>query len=68
MIQPSINSLLTKVDSVYTLVVCTAKRARQITDGSNKMTKYISDKSVTLAVNEISEDKITYIRTKSGIK
>jgi len=38
MIEPSINSLLEKVDSRYTLVVATAKRARQLTDGANKLT------------------------------
>ncbi|ABN52546.1 MAG TPA: DNA-directed RNA polymerase subunit omega [Hungateiclostridium thermocellum] len=68
MIEPSINSLLEKVDSRYTLVVATAKRARQLTDGANKLTNCESDKPVTVAINEINENKITYIRTKSGIK
>lgn len=68
MIYPSIGSLLTKVDSRYTLVVAAAKRARQLTDGSHKLTKCLSEKTVTVAINEISEDKITYVRTKSGIK
>jgi DNA-directed RNA polymerase subunit omega len=68
MIDPGINSLLDKVDSRYTLVVATAKRARQITEGAHKLTDCDSDKSVTVAVNEIDEEKITYIRTKSGIK
>ena len=68
MVEPAIDDLLRKVDSRYTLVVETAKRARQINDGAHKLTKCESDKSVTIAVNEIAEDKITYIRTKSGIK
>lgn len=68
MIDPSINSLLTKVDSRYTLVVATAKRARQLAEGAHKLTKNNSDKAVTIAINEINEDKITYIRTKAGIK
>ena len=68
MIDPSINSLLNKVDSRYTLVVIAAKRARQLADGAHKLTKYISDKSVTTAINEVEEGKITYVRTKSGIK
>lgn len=68
MIEPSINSLMEKVDSRYTLVVATAKRARQLADGSNKLTKCNSEKPVTVAINEISENKITYVRTKSGIK
>ncbi|GAE88758.1 DNA-directed RNA polymerase subunit omega [Acetivibrio straminisolvens] len=68
MIEPGINSLLSKVDSRYTLVVATAKRARQLTEGANKLTDCESDKPVTIAINEIDESKITYIRTKSGIK
>jgi DNA-directed RNA polymerase subunit omega len=68
MIFPPLSSLLEKVDSRYTLVVATAKRARQISDGAHKLTKCASDKPVTVALNEINEDKITYIRTKSGIK
>lgn len=68
MIEPSINRLLSKVDSRYTLVVATAKRARQLSDGANRLTNYESDKAVTIAIHEISEDKITYVRTRSGIK
>jgi DNA-directed RNA polymerase subunit omega len=68
MIEPAIGSLLKKVDSRYTLVVAAAKRARQIADGSHKLTKCSSDKPVTIAINEINENKITYVRTKSGIK
>jgi DNA-directed RNA polymerase subunit omega len=68
MIFPPLSSLLDKVDSRYTLVVATAKRARQLSEGSNKLTRCASEKPVTVALNEISEDKITYIRTRSGIK
>lgn len=68
MIQPPLSSLLSKVDSRYTLVVATAKRARQLTDGANKLTRCDSEKPVTIALNEVNENKITYIRTKSGIK
>jgi len=68
MIFPPISSLLKKVDSRYTLVVVTAKRARQLSEGSNKLTDCVSDKPVTVALNEINEDKITYIRTRNGIK
>lgn len=68
MIEPSINSLMEKVDSRYTLVVAAAKRARQLADGAHKLTKASSDKPVTIAINEINENKITYVRTKSGIK
>lgn len=68
MIEPGISSLLNRVDSRYTLVVAAAKRARQITEGAHKLTECESEKPVTIAINEIDEQKITYIRTKSGIK
>ena len=68
MIEPPISSLLEKVDSRYTLVVVAAKRARQLTDGANPLIKGNSDKPVTVAINEINDNKITYVRTKSGIK
>ncbi len=68
MIYPSINELMKKVDSRYTLVVEAAKRARQLVDGASKLTKVNSDKEVTIAIHEISEDKITYVRTKNVIK
>ena len=68
MITPAVNSLVSKVDCRYTLVVIAAKRARQLTDGANKITDCKSEKAVTIAINEIYEDKITYVRTKSRIK
>jgi len=68
MIEPSINSLLEKVDSRYTLVIIAAKRARQLVEGAGKVVGSDSDKPVTVAINEINEGKVTFTRTKSGIK
>ena len=68
MIYPAISRLLGKVDNRYTLVMEIAKRARQITAGSESRVACDSNKPVTIAVNEISEDKVTYERTKEGIK
>ena len=68
MIYPAISQLLEKVDTRYTLVMEIAKRARQITAGSESRIKRESHKPVTIAVNEISEGKVTYERTKEGIK
>ncbi len=68
MIYPSINDLMKKVDSRYTLVVEAAKRARQLVDGAPRLAKVNSDKEVTVAIHEIAEDKISYVRTKNGIK
>lgn len=64
MIYPTLSSLLEKVDSKYTLVVAVAKRARQLVDGQPKLTKVESNKPVTIAINEINDEKITYERNK----
>lgn len=60
MLKPPINELLKKVDSRYTLVIATAKRARQLIAGDEKLIGIESNKPVTIATNEIFEDKISY--------
>lgn len=60
MLKPPINELLKKVDSRYTLVIATAKRARQIIDGNEKLIDIDSNKPVTIATNELFQDKIGY--------
>jgi DNA-directed RNA polymerase subunit omega len=67
-ITPSINSLMKKVDSRYTLCILVGKRARQLTDGADRLTKCDSNKEVTIATNEIEENKITYSRAKCNMK
>lgn len=68
MINPSIVSLLEKVENRYSLVVVAAKRARQIIDGAEKLTNFDSNKPVTIAIHEIDEGKIVYERVKTGLK
>lgn len=68
MIKPPISSLLEKVDCRYTLCIVAGKRARQLIDGAYKLVNCNSKNSITVAVNEINENMITYVRTKSGIK
>ncbi len=60
MLYPSINTIRTKADSRYTLVILAAKRARDIIDGMPKLTEKEIDKPVSIAANEIAEDLITY--------
>ncbi len=67
-VNPSIDELMPKVDSKYTLVVLAAKRARQILDGAEIESDKVSKKNVTNALEEIVEDKITFQRVKTGIK
>lgn len=68
MIYPSLDVLVTKVDSKYTLVVLAAKRAREIMDGATTLVDSKSNKQVTIALEEVAKNKISYERTKSGIK
>lgn len=68
MLYPSIIDLLEKVDSRYTLVIASAKRARQIIDGDKVLVKSTSKKPVSIATQEIFEDKITYRRVYEEIK
>jgi DNA-directed RNA polymerase subunit omega len=68
MIEPSIGSLLKKVDNKFTLCILVGKRARQVINGAHKLTECKSEKAVTIAINETNEDMITYVRTKTGIK
>ncbi len=68
MIHPSLDVLINKVDSKYTLVVLAAKRAREIMNGENVLVDSKSNKQVTIALEEVALDKVSYERTKSGIK
>lgn len=49
--------LLSKVDSKYTLVVLTAKRAREIVSGSEPLVDCKSSKPVTIALEEVAQKK-----------
>lgn len=68
MLHPSLDGLLKKVDSKYTLVVAASRRARNIIDGSPPTVETVSTKPVTIALEEVSQGKLTYERTKTGIK
>ena len=64
MVNPSTDTLMTKVDSRYGLVVCAAKRARQLLAGAEQLDELQSTKNVTNALEEIAEDKIHYVIKK----
>lgn len=68
MVNPSTDKLMTKVDSRYGLVVCAAKRARQLVDGEDlKDIKMKSTKKVTNALEELAEGKISYKISKADL-
>ncbi len=60
LVDPGINKLLEKVDSRYTLVIETAKRARQIAQGEEPLVECKSENPVTIAAHEIAAGKVTY--------
>ncbi|UJF35271.1 DNA-directed RNA polymerase subunit omega [Paenibacillus hexagrammi] len=71
MLYPSIDKLLDKVDSKYSLVVAAAKRARLLRDGSKTELKgQKSHKNVGIALEELYGDLISYekIQTKELVK
>ncbi|MBT9173234.1 MAG: DNA-directed RNA polymerase subunit omega [Syntrophomonadaceae bacterium] len=68
MIYPSIDFLITRGDSKYTLVIAAAKRARQLNEGSPALIETNLNKDVSIALDELAQGKISYERTKSANK
>jgi len=70
--KPSLDELMKFVDSRYTLVVVSAKRARQITEmalrQNGELDPEVASKPVTAALYETVRGKINYRRTRQGIK
>lgn len=55
---PALNDLISKAENKYSLVLATAKRAREIVDGDEPLVKIKIDNPVTIATKEIAEDMI----------
>lgn len=58
LVKPTVAELLEKGENRYRLVIATAKRARQIASGSNKMTNQDEASAVSTAADEIEEGSI----------
>ncbi|MGM1050314.1 DNA-directed RNA polymerase subunit omega [Paenibacillus uliginis N3/975] len=64
MLYPSIDEMMNKVDSKYSLVVAASRRARQLREGENSELKNPkSHKHVGVALEEIYGD---FIRVEKG--
>ena len=63
--KPTLDELMEKVDSRYTLVVMAAKRARALTELNKAKPEEELDKPVTTAFREIAMNKINYLRHPS---
>lgn len=58
MIKPSLEELLGQVENKYTLVIMTAKRARQLKDGGLPLVDVESTNPVSVALEEIATGRI----------
>ncbi|MDD3652875.1 MAG: DNA-directed RNA polymerase subunit omega [Desulfotomaculaceae bacterium] len=66
--QTTLDELIEKVDSRYTLVVVAAKRARVLTERGSAESKDAFNKPVTIALQEIAQNKVKWKRASSSIK
>ncbi len=66
MIYPPITELVKKTGSRYALIIETAKRTRQLVEGAQKLSDVPTAKDVTIAVNEIYEEKIEAVKKNTG--
>lgn len=66
MITPPIQQLLKKVDCRYTLVVMTSMRARELVAGATPMVSTREVKPVSIAVQEIDQNHVSYRRLESS--
>lgn len=64
MIKPSLDQLMEKVDSKYTLVILGARRGRDLQGGKAKQVDSKSNKPVTIALEELVAGKIYFERGK----
>jgi DNA-directed RNA polymerase subunit omega len=56
--EPGLNLLISKAGNKYSLVLATAKRAREIIDGDEPLVKIRIDNPITIATNEIADDLV----------
>ena len=61
-VSPSIVELSDKVDSRYTLVVETSKRARQLVGGAQPLIDPKELKPLMVAIDEVNRGLLTYYR------
>lgn len=68
MIKPSLDQLLEKVDSKYTLVIISARRGRDLQAGVLKQVESRSNKPVTIALEELVAGKLFFERPRPNLK
>ena len=68
MINPTVSELLEKVDSKYSLVIITSRRARQLIDGAKPLINTDIIKPLSIAINEIEQGAVTFVKIKEETK
>ena len=58
-VKPTVNELLEHAENRFALVIATSRRSRQISNGDKKLTDVDEASTVTIAANEINEEKVT---------
>ncbi|PLX34279.1 MAG: DNA-directed RNA polymerase subunit omega [Clostridiales bacterium] len=64
MLNPSVNDLLKKIDSRYSLVIATSKRARQIIQEELETEGISTNKPISAAVDEFYNDKFHIVKSE----
>ena len=62
MVKPTVSELLKSAENRFQLVIMASKRARQIASGDEKLTDKDDESPVTLAADEIPEEKVKIIK------
>lgn len=57
-VKPTVNELLNHAENRYALVIAVSRRARQIAVGEKLLTDVDETSPVTLAANELMEEKV----------
>lgn len=61
MLKPSVRELTKNDESIYSLVIATAKHAREITEDAKESGVPLTEKAVTLSIRDIHEGKVKIV-------
>lgn len=66
MLRPSVNQIISKNESCYSLVIAVAKRAREIANNLYENNMVLEEKPVKTAVEEIASGKYKIVYSDQG--
>ena len=62
MLYPAMNKLIEHVPNRYMMVNIVARRARQIAEEAEQNEEHLTEKPVTMAINEVAEGKFDVVK------